>query len=72
MEIELLDGQVLSAWGKARGDKDNPVHYEDVAEKFTKLTTGQLTHQQQKQVIDLCEHLETLPDVSALLATVTG
>ena len=72
VEIELLDGQVLSAWGKARGDKDNPVHYEDVAEKFTKLTTGQLTHQQQKQVIDLCEHLETLPDVSALLATVTG
>ncbi len=72
VEIELLDGQVLSAWGKARGDKDNPVHYEDVAEKFAKLTTGQLTHQQQKQVIDLCEHLETLPDVSALLATVTG
>ncbi len=27
-----LDGKVLSALSKARGDKDNPVHYDDVAD----------------------------------------
>ena len=72
VEIELTDGKVLSAWGKARGDKDNPVHYEDVAEKFAKLTTGQLSHQKQKEIIELCDHLETLPDVSALIAATQG
>jgi aconitate decarboxylase len=72
VEIELTDGKVLSAWGKARGDKDNPVHYEDVAEKFAKLTTGQLTLPQQKQIIELCGRLETLPDVAPLIAAMQG
>ena len=67
VEIELTDGTVLSAWGKVRGDADNPVHREDVADKFMKLTAGKLTSQKQAQIIDLCEHLETLDDVSALI-----
>lgn len=72
VEIELTDGTVLSAWGKVRGDADNPVHREDVADKFMKLTAGKLTSQKQAQIIDLCEHLETLDDVSALIEPLRG
>ena len=67
LEIELTDGTVLSAWGKARGDADNPVHREDVVDKFTKLTTGRLSPEKQAAVIALCERLDTIDDVSVLI-----
>lgn len=67
VEIELTDGTVLRAWGKARGDKENPVHMSDVVEKFTKLTAGRLAPEKQAEVIELCERLDTLEDVSALI-----
>ncbi len=72
VEIELTDGTVLSAWGKVRGDADNPVHREDVADKFMKLTAGKLSAQKQAQVIKLCAHLDTLDDVSALIEPLRG
>ena len=67
VEIELLDGTVLSAWGKTRGDADNPVHMSDVIDKFHKLTAGQLTDDKRTKVIALCERLDTLNDVSELV-----
>ena len=67
LEIELTDGTVLSAWGKARGDADNPVHREDVVDKFNKLTTGRLSPEKQAAVIGLCERLDTIDDVSVLI-----
>ena len=67
IEIELMDGTVLSGWGKARGDADNPVHMSDVVEKFTKITHGLLSPAKQAEIIALCERLETLDDVSALM-----
>ncbi len=67
LEIELTDGTVLAAWGKARGDADNPVQRADVVEKFTKLTAGRLSAAKQAEVIVLCEQLDTLDDISALL-----
>ena len=67
LEIELLDGTVLSAWGKVRGDAENPVHREDVVEKFTKLTSGRLSPEKQAAVIGLCQRLDTLDDISALI-----
>lgn len=67
VEIELTDGKVLSAWGKARGDADNPVHMSDVVEKFTKLTNGRVAPNKQAEVIALCERLETVDNVSALI-----
>ena len=69
LEIELTDGTVLSAWGKARGDADNPVQREDVVEKFTKVTAARLSAAKQAEVIALCEQLDTLDDISALLNT---
>lgn len=72
VEIELKDGTVLSAWGKARGDADNPVHMSDVVEKFTKITQGLLSPAQQAEVIALCERLETLDDVAALIKPLEG
>ena len=67
VEIELLDGTVLSAWGKTRGDADNPVHMSDVIEKFHKLTAGRLTDDKRTKLIALCERLDTLNDVSELV-----
>ena len=67
LEIELTDGTVLSAWGKARGDVDNPVQRDDVVEKFTKLTSGRLSPEKQAAVIGLCERLDTIDDLSALI-----
>lgn len=67
VEIELTDGTVLSAWGKARGDADNPVHMSDVVEKFNKLTVGRLSPDKQAKIIALCERLDTLDDVAALI-----
>jgi 2-methylcitrate dehydratase PrpD len=67
VEIELTDGTVLSAWGKARGDKDNPVHMSDVVEKFSKITQGLLSPAKQAEVTALCERLDTLDDVAALI-----
>jgi len=67
LEIELTDGTVLSAWGKMRGDADNQVHLGDVVEKFTKLTAGRLAAEKQAEVIGLCERLDTLDDVAALI-----
>jgi aconitate decarboxylase len=66
IEIELTDGTVLSAWGKARGEADNPVHMSDVIEKFNKLTAGLLSKDKQARAIALCEKLDTVDDVSVL------
>ena len=72
LEIELTDGTVLSAWGKARGDAENPVHREDVVDKFNKLTTGRLSPEKQAAVIALCGWLDTIDDVSAFSAILTA
>jgi 2-methylcitrate dehydratase PrpD len=67
VEIELNDGTVLSAWGKARGDAENPVLMSDVVEKFNKLTSGRLAADKQAKVIALCERLDTVDDISLLI-----
>jgi len=67
LEIELADGTVLSAWGKVRGDVENPVHREDVVEKFTKLTSGRLSPEKQTEVIRLCGQLDTIEDISVVI-----
>lgn len=66
VEIELTDGTVLSAWGKVRGDAENPIHREDAVDKFRKVTTGRLSPEKQTEVIALCERLDTLDDTSVL------
>ena len=67
VEVELTDGTVLSAWGKARGDADNPVHMSDVVEKFHKLTAGRVAADKQAKIISLCELLDQVDDVSPLV-----
>jgi len=72
VEIELTDGTVLSACGKARGDAENPVHMSDVVEKFTKITQGLLAPAKQKEIAALCERLVTVDDVSVLVDQLQG
>ena len=67
VEIELNDGTVLSAWGKARGGPDNPVSFDDVLQKFRKVTARRLSASAQDTIIEACATLETADDVSALI-----
>jgi 2-methylcitrate dehydratase PrpD len=67
LEIELKDGTVLSAWGRARGGADDPIPRADVVEKFRKVTARQLTPAAQDELIALCDRLETLADATKLL-----
>jgi 2-methylcitrate dehydratase PrpD len=68
IEIELRDGTVLSACGKARGGLDNPVSREEIVEKFRKVTAPRLTPAAQDAIIEQCCRLEAADDVSALIA----
>ncbi len=68
VEVELRDGTVLSAWGKARGDVDNPVSNDEVVAKFRKVTARQLAPQAQETIIEQCLGLDKAKDVAPLIA----
>ena len=68
VEIELEDGTVLSAWGKARGGIDNPVSRDEVLAKFRKTTARLLTAASQDRIIEACSRLEAGDGASALIA----
>ncbi len=68
IEIELRNGTVLSAWGKARGGVDNPVSRDEVVEKFRKVTARRLMPAAQDAIIEQCWRLDSADDVSALIA----
>jgi 2-methylcitrate dehydratase PrpD len=68
VEIELNDGTVLSAWGKARGGIDNPVSRDEVVAKFRKVSSRALTAGAQDTIIEQCFKLDTAADVSPLIA----
>src|SRR5262249_7433451 len=68
VEIELKDGTVLSAWGKARGGIDNPVSRDEVLAKFRKTTARLLTAASQDRIIEACWGLEAGDGASALIA----
>lgn len=67
VEVELTDGTVLSAWGIARGGKENPTTRGDVIDKFTKLTSRVLDEKLRARIVERCDSLETLEDATALI-----
>jgi hypothetical protein len=71
IEVELKDGTVLSAWGKARGDLDNPVSRDEVVAKFRKVTARCLDARAQEAIIGQCLGLDCAPDVAPLIAALT-
>jgi len=68
VEVELHDGTVLSGWGKARGDVDNPVSNDEVVAKFRKVTARQLKPAAQETIIERCLELDKAKDVAPLIA----
>jgi 2-methylcitrate dehydratase PrpD len=68
VEIELKDGTVLSAWGKARGDLDHPVSRDEVVTKFRKVTARGLDARSQEAIIGHCLGLDSARDVAPLIA----
>ncbi len=70
--ITLKDGRCVAARvDHARGSTERPLALIDVAEKFCRLSTGSLSHDQAQRVIDAVEGLdraETISDFTRLLA----
>ncbi len=66
VEIELRDGTVLKAWGKARGGTGNPAPREEVVGKFRKVTARRLTPAAQDAIVEACDGLDAAPDALAL------
>ena len=50
-----------------KGDPDNPLTFEDIAEKTRDLALGILSRQATDRVIEMTEHLEDLPDVARFM-----
>jgi 2-methylcitrate dehydratase PrpD len=72
VEIELKDGTVLSAWGKARGAIDNPVSRDEVVAKFRKVTARSLDARSQDAIIGHCLGLDSAEDISPLVSALRG
>jgi 2-methylcitrate dehydratase len=67
--VTLADGKQLTAENEfPRGHDQNPMSDDEVAAKFHRTAEGRLTPAAQKQVLDLCWHLESLDDVGKLFA----
>ena len=67
VEVTLHDGTVLSGWGMVRGGRENPTTFDDVVEKFGKLTSRVLDARISSRLIERCNSLETLDDATALI-----
>ena len=67
VEVTLHDGTVLSGWGMVRGGRENPTTFDDVVEKFVKLTSRVLDARISSRLIERCNSLETLDDATALI-----
>jgi aconitate decarboxylase len=63
VEVQLVDGQTLSAIGNTRGSAGVPLQRWDIVEKFQKLTRGLLSEPAQAALIAQCDGLDALSDV---------
>lgn len=69
VEVELESGEVFTEIVEdAKGDVTNPLTREELEQKFIYLTSGVLTEEQAKEVIDMVMHLEDIQDIGQLIA----
>lgn len=72
VRLRLKSGSVLEASaGAARGDRDNPMTFSDIAEKYTDCTRGVLAAEQAERALTLVRSIETLPDILELSSILT-
>ena len=73
LTIKTKDGKELSQRndGPFKGDPENPLSPDDIETKFTKMTVPVLGRERAVQIISAIKQLETLDDVSKLVALLT-
>jgi 2-methylcitrate dehydratase len=68
LELALNDGTKYTAENEfPRGHDQNPMTDTEVEAKFHRMAAGRLDAAQEKKILDLCWHLDDLPNVSELL-----
>jgi len=65
--IILQDGTVLETWGRVQDSAERPSTRVDVLQKFRKMTAAHISTTAQDEMIALCERLETVEDITALV-----
>lgn len=72
VRLRLKNGATLEASaGAARGDRDNPMTFDDIVEKYKDCTRGLLTVEQAERVLTLAQNIESLPDILELSSILT-
>ena len=72
VRLRLKNGAVLEASaGAARGDRENPLTFDDIVEKYKDCTRGLLTLKQAERVLTLAQNIESLPDILELSSILT-
>lgn len=74
VEVDLADGRTLvqEADERYRGGPDHPFTREDLVEKFTDCAELVLPQAALDETVSMVESLETLPDVTALVKTLSS
>jgi aconitate decarboxylase len=68
LEITLKSGEQIEVTGITRGTVGDTIPRDDIVEKFQKMTHGILDESAQNEMIDICDRLESVDDVSELSA----
>ena len=72
VRLRLKNGTLLEAsTGAARGDRDNPMTFDDIVEKFRDCTRPLLPAAKAERVLTLVQDIERLPDLLELSSVLT-
>jgi 2-methylcitrate dehydratase PrpD len=72
VRVRLKDGRVLEgSAGAPRGDPDNPLTWEQIADKYRDCARELLSEGDVGQTLDLMHRLEELPNLSEVMEVVT-
>ena len=72
VRLRLKNGTTLEAsTGAARGDRDNPMTFDDIVEKYKDCTRELLSAEKAERVLTLVQNIEGLPDLLELSSILT-
>lgn len=68
VEVTMKDGSVITSHTEyPKGDPENPVTWDEAVEKFRFMAGHEMGTYKVQKIIDLCAHLEELPNLNELV-----